>query len=248
MIRMAPRRTISRVQGFTLTELAIVLVIVALLLGGMFVSFGTQRDVANIKTTEKRLADIRDALLGFVAVHGRLPCPASPGAATGTEAVLSGGVCINKWDGFVPAVTLGIYPTDAQGYAIDAWGNRIRYAVTDVHTNAYTDVNGIFKFWKSTTTPDLHVCSTAAGKTANDCATANVRLSENAVAVLISSGRNGALSPSSADEVSNISNDKVFVSRTPSQAGSAEGEFDDIVIWISPYILYSRMIAAGQLP
>ena len=43
-------------------------------------------------------------------------------------------------------------------------------------------------------------------------------------------------------------NDRVFVSHTPTPSNAANGEFDDIVVWISPNILFSRMVAAGQLP
>jgi hypothetical protein len=38
------------------------------------------------------------------------------------------------------------------------------------------------------------------------------------------------------------------VSRNYSSVDSAAGQFDDLIIWGSPYVLYSRMIDAGQLP
>lgn len=41
-------------------------------------------------------------------------------------------------------------------------------------------------------------------------------------------------------------NDQVFVSHPRSAA--AGNEFDDIVVWLSPDVLYNRMVAAGQLP
>ena len=40
-----------------------------------------------------------------------------------------------------------------------------------------------------------------------------------------------------------IANNVNFVS-----ANYSEVNFDDIITWISPYILYTRMIASGQLP
>ena len=46
----------SKTHGFTLAELAIVLVIVALLIGGLTVSLSTSRDIANEKETQKQLA------------------------------------------------------------------------------------------------------------------------------------------------------------------------------------------------
>jgi hypothetical protein len=66
-------------------------------------------------------------------------------------------------------------------------------------------------------------------------------------AVIYSTGKNGASGGTSADEAENpnpnsADNNRVFVSHdfTPT--------FDDMVIWISPNILFNRMVAAGKLP
>lgn len=235
--------------GFTLVELAIVLVIVALLVGGMLISFGTQRDISDSNETQKRLNDIRDALIGFAAANGRLPCPASP-SATGVENPLGGGVCANPWDGFLPAVTLGITPSDGQGYALDSWGNPIRYAVTIANSSAFTTAGGMQTAWISGLNPDLQACNTATGLTgsgATAACAAGAKLTDSAVAVIYSRGKNGGVAPSSADEVANGNADRLFVSHTPTPA-SGGGEFDDLVTWLSPNILYNRMISAGKLP
>ena len=73
------------VAGFTLVELSIVLVIIALLAGGLLLSVGAQQEQAARSITEKRIADTLDALIGYAAANGRLPCPAAP-ATTGVEA------------------------------------------------------------------------------------------------------------------------------------------------------------------
>jgi prepilin-type N-terminal cleavage/methylation domain-containing protein len=243
-------------SGFTLTEMAIVMVIMALLIGGMLAPLSAQRDIQNINSTQRQLSDIREALLGFAAANGRLPCPASP-ASTGVENPAGGGACVNPKDGFVPGTTLGIGPTDSQGYALDAWGNRIRYAVTNwqsgaavSHPNAFTTVNGIASAWNdsaATIVPNLRVCSTSAGISGSACA-ADMTLSYETAAILISSGGNGGLTPAGADELANTDNNSTFVSHTPTPADAPQGEFDDIVIWLSPNILYSRMISANRLP
>ncbi len=234
----------SITRGFTLTELAIVLVIVALLIGGLTVSLSTSRDIANEKETQKQLALINEALLGYAAAQQRLPCPAAPGT-TGVESPANGGACTNNYDGFLPAITLGITPTNTQGYAIDAWGNPIRYAVTNANANAFTTagVGGIKDAWTIGLAPDLRVCNTATNIAANDCPAAD-RLTESAVAVIFSTGVNGSTAPTAANELANwtTSNDRVFVNTTPGPT------FDDLVTWISPNILYNRMIAAGRLP
>jgi len=230
--------------GFTLVELAIVLVIVALLIGGMLVPLSAQRDIQNMNDTQRQLASINEALLGFAADQRRLPCPAVPNT-TGIENPVGGGACTNNFDGFLPAITLGISPTDAQGYAIDAWGNRIRYSVTNANTNAFTTTGGMQSAWSGGLTPDLRVCSTAANISANDCPVAD-QLTKSAVAVVFSTGKNGGATPdvSNINEIANwtTSNDRVFVSAIQNAA------FDDIVVWLSPNILYNRLISAGRLP
>lgn len=249
-------------SGFTLVELAIVLIILALLAGGLLVSLNAQRELTASAETQRRLAEARDALLGYAAVHGRLPCPAS--GLTGTTAIEAppgGGACSFGRTGFLPAVTLGLSPTDAEGYAVDAWNNRIRYAITSYANTTYcgsssnycyATADGVKAVWNNNPTslaPDLRICNTAAGATGTapdiTCASGTA-LATNAVAVIYSRGANGALSPSSDDEVANGDDDQMFVYHTPTPAGA--NEFDDLVIWLSPNILYNRMISAGRLP
>ena len=240
---------VRRIAGFTLTELAIALVIVGLLTGGLLLSLTTTRDIASEKETQKQLVTIQEALLGFAVAQQRLPCPAAPNAA-GVESPVGGGACTNPYDGFLPGNTLGLAPTDAQGYVIDAWGNRIRYAVTIVSAagpNLITTPSGLKNQWSAGPQPDLRVCNTATGianaGTPNAACAANASLTDTAVAVVFSIGRSGASGPQSADEQANVTvGDRVFVSATPGP------NFDDLVTWLSPNILYNRLIAAGRLP
>lgn len=241
--------------GFTLIELAIVLVIVALLSGGLMMTLSAQYQNVASADTQRRLNDAREALLGYAAANGRLPCPAL-GGATGVESPAGGGTCNDNWDGFLPAITLGISPTNENGYALDGWGNPIRYATTKDRAYQVTTTNQIKTAWNAGATlsngqlaADLQVCNTATGITGSgggaSCANGS-NLAANAVAVIYSRGNNGAAVPVSADEVANGDADRAFVSHTPTPGGA--NEFDDLVIWISPNILYSRLIAAGRLP
>ena len=247
---MRERSAPFTVAGFTLVELAIVLVIVALLISGMLLPLSVQRDIQNFNETQKQFSEIKEALFGFAAANGRLPCPAST-ATTGVENPVGGGVCANPLNGFLPGITLGIGPTDAQGYAVDAWGYRIRYAVTTWNTSAFTTTDGIRNAWASAPSPDLRVCNTSAGITGagvtSACA-AGTDLTSSAVAIIASTGKNGGAVPTGADELANSGANRTFVSHTQSPVGAPQGEFDDIVAWISPNILYNRMISAGKLP
>lgn len=236
----------GRERGFTLVELAIVLVIVGLLIGGMVLSLTAQQDATNLKETQRRIALAQEALLGFAAANGRLPCPAAPPAAGGAESPLNTGACNNPLNGYFPATTLGLAPTDAQGYLVDAWGNPIRYAVYPTaiaaQNNPFTTPNAMRTLTIQTisATPNfLFVCGGGTTVTATTCGAETV-LTNNAVAVIFSMGKNGGVAPA-GDEALNTDNNVVFVSKTAS-------DFDDVVAWVSPNILYNRMIAAGRLP
>lgn len=239
----------KQTNGFTLVEIAIVLVIIGLLLGGMLMPLTAQMEQRRVSETQKALDEINQALVGFAIANDRLPCPASP-ASNGVESPLGGGACTNPYDGFIPAVTLGLSQTDNQGYMVDAWGlpqNRIRYAVTTANGNAFTTTSGMRTATMSILAPDLRVCATATGITATACGTAQA-LATSAPAVVLSLANNAATGGTGLDEAANLNGDQVFVSHTQTGAGAPNGEFDDLVTWVSPNTLYNRMVAAGRLP
>jgi hypothetical protein len=71
--------------------------------------------------------------------------------------------------------------------------------------------------------------------------------------VIYSIGPNGRTGGTSTDEAQNpnpnsADTDRLFVSRSYRGEGTAAGEFDDVLVWLSPHILYNRMVAAGKLP
>lgn len=233
-------------HGFTLVEMAIVLLIVTLLLTGLVPTISSQIEQRQRNETRKQLDEIRDALLGFAVSKGRLPCPASP-ISNGIESPTNGsGLCDYPYNGLVPAATLGITPTDNQGYAIDGWSNRIRYAVTIDHANAFTKISGMQTIGMGALNPDLSVCVSATGISPPTCGLTTNLLANNAVAVIYSIGKNQV--PAGIDEAANLNGDQVFISHTPTPSSATNGEFDDMVTWLSPNTLYNRMVATGKLP
>lgn len=242
-------------RGFTLMELAIVMFIVSLLLGGMLLPLSGQQDIRNHGDTQKTLASARDALLGFAMANDRLPCPATA-ASNGLESPVGGGVCTNPYDGYFPAATLGLSPTDANGYLLDGWGGdpirRVRYAVSTANTSAFTTTSGMKTTGITTLAPDLKICNTGVGMatpgTAAAACAANASLATDAVAVIYSHGKNAGTGGAGTEENHNpnpqstLAADPAFVNAQPGTA------FDDQMIWLSKNTLFNRMVAAGKLP
>ena len=62
-------------QGFSVIELAVAVLILTLLLGSILVPLATQVEQRKVSDTRKALDEIREALIGFAIINGRLPCP-----------------------------------------------------------------------------------------------------------------------------------------------------------------------------
>ncbi len=144
-------RHLIRHAGFSLLEIAIVMIIVAILLTTIGVPLSAQVEAKRTEETRRMLEEAKEALLGFAMANGRFPCPAfanatsnsagresfcvaASGACAGseTQVVQTHGNCSNFYSGFLPAATLGLSSLDSEGFLVDAWNNqsnRVRYAV-----------------------------------------------------------------------------------------------------------------------
>jgi prepilin-type N-terminal cleavage/methylation domain-containing protein len=239
--------TKSAIHGFTLIELAIVLFIITLLLGGVLTPLGQQ--IAERQTGESRRAmeSARLALVGYALRQadqaGPLPCPdvraASTGdadnhASDGLEDRLADGKCAAS-TGNLPWKTLGL----AEG---DAWGNHLGYAVAASWANAASGVS---------------VASTGATDLLQICPDKSCAQPMPAAAVVFSHGRNGFgannlndsrnLAPTSADEIENNNDDHRFVMHPPRATDRPGGEFDDLLLPISADWLRGRLCEPASL-
>lgn len=131
------RGRLAPTAGFTLIEIAVVIVVLSLLLamiaGLATAMLGQQRREA----TRQRLAGVETAIALFVSQNKRLPCPADgrvagTTAGAGTEARNDttdvcniGGVANTQTHGVVPWQSLGLAEQDVT----DGWGNRLTYRV-----------------------------------------------------------------------------------------------------------------------
>ncbi len=278
-------------QGFSLIELAIVLVIVTLLVGGLAMPLSAQIEARRISETRKTLEEAREAIMGYAMSHTVpsfcncvykadttlnivddpvdtsddpdsscpvalcpttgtvtlplpitrhfLPCPdkLDDGDASttidgdGIEELRVGGTCPQE-EGYLPWATLA---TASQ----DAWGNRLRYAVTSSYTNS---ING----FSNSSSGTKQVCRTSTG----GCPLGTV--AQAVPVIIISYGPNGwggrnvndstLRAPTSADELANTNSNNAFVARSPSK--EAADEFDDLVVWTSHLVLISRVCPA----
>ena len=262
MTRLArPRRRPA--GAFTLLELMLVMLILSILVTSMAMPLATQVALRRHEETRRTLDEAREALLGFAAANGRLPCPASASSrgeesfAPGSDA--SDGNCAHFHDGYLPAAALGLSPLDPEGYVRDGWdapANRVRYAVFGVGralggvTNPFTRANGMREATLDglASAPSLlMICRDGSAATPTSCGPAVNQLTRRAVFVLLSLGANAAQSPpAGSDERRNLDGDGVFVSHEPTAANGSE--FDDYLTWVPFTLLAGRMIAAGRLP
>ena len=272
----------SHVRGFSLVELAVVMTIVALLLGGLIYTLSAQTEQRNFEETRRRLEQARELILAFAITNGRLPCPArnvvttapAPGTVPGDEVVTTATGCIGDGitdyyggvisvgppvvtGGFLPARSIGFLQTDSAGFAVDAWGNRLRYAVANLTTPAgpcptphFVNAANLKTNGISCQPNDLLICKSATGISGVSCGgAANQIMSQSlVVAIIYSTGKNGSGAAGGIDETANLNGDRIFVYHTPTPTTFANGEFDDQFTWITVGELYGKLIAAGQLP
>ncbi len=233
---------INKQPGFTIIEMAVVLLIVALLLGGLLPSITNQIEQRQVNETRKQMDEIKDALVGFAIINGRLPCPADGTAASGSERITGSGVSATCTlaKGVLPWATLGTNETDA-------WGRRFTYRVS---ANFADGADGTGASCSITASVSFQLCSNAS---LNVLATAGgATVAANVPVVVVSHSKNGlgahpsgggaTIGSPATDELENADDNNTFVSKTPTPS------FDDLVIWISPNILFNRMVAAGKLP
>ena len=288
--------TLKSQSAFTIIEVAIVLLIVAILLGYTVALFPKQQELKQYRAAEQEMDQIIAAIVGFAQVNGRLPCPAIPNSA-GVEDYdnINNDGCDN-FGGFVPVNTLGITGRlNADSLILDPWGNPYRYYVTDNDFNGggfsdfttpnemrtvgivdsdadgYTDLDGRYLICDSS--------GTNTDGTDDECDGAGIvfgrpdasppALYAGAPFVLVSHGRNWNEGAAAGGELENLgatlttafvpvipngpagrpyllkdvsANETNFVYR------SFADNYDDVIKWGSPNLLFSKMVEAGQLP
>jgi len=199
-----------KIKGFTLLEMAIVLLVFGLVIGGLMGPLQVQLESLDRKATVKELGLIKESIIGFAIRNGRLPCPDTD--SDGAENT-SGSACTLVY-GDVPWATLGVG-------AIDGWERPFSYRVdtnfadtTDGSGCADDDAAGVS--FEICSAGDINVFDSQGGNA----------VASNLPAIIVSHGKNWAQT-SGNDEAENKDNDADFVDKT--YASGSGNDYDDIV-------------------
>jgi len=265
-----------RARGFSLVELAMVLFIVSLLIGGMLMPLSAQNEIHGRQETDKALANIREALIGFAVVNGRLPCPApatlatgatgvgleATTAAAGTIATTGPCACTTATSGIAsaagtpcdddtPGDVTGVLPWATLGLPeTDFWGNRYTYRMT---TRFGRLASGQTTFGctptSNPTSAAFALCS-AGNITVSTAVTSGTTIASSVPAIVVSHGKNtlGAYIPGGT-QISGVTAGSDEEENADGDAAFvSSGSLDDQLIWIPTSILMGRMLSAGRLP
>lgn len=216
-------------MGFTLVEMAVVLVIFGVMIGGLVVPLTAQQDQRNYTETRLKLNEIREALIGFAVLNGRLPCPSTQTDpahanygqedASCTAAVLT--------EGYLPWKTLGVAE-------MDAWGVR-RTASTSPWTGYWryrVDRNFSVAFALTTNfSADALAVQDSGGNLLSG--------TERPVFIVYSAGKNLVADGENADYES---------AAGLYQSDAVSTAYDDLLIWAGRPLLMNRMVMAERLP
>lgn len=235
-------------KGFSLIEIAIVVVIIAFMLGSLLGPLGNRMEQGKTEQTSAQLDEIVEAIYGFVVINGRLPCwdvdddgIEDRTGANNACAALPGGTAQPE----LPWITLGTSQ-------FDEWGQNFIYFVDfefvdDTTVNPHT-TNTAASCANIVSTITFDICSIGAynvtdGVTADD--PTDDPVANSVPAIVFSAGKpKGTLH---VDETSNLNKDTNIIHRD-FRPENSPAPFNDIVRWIPTNILIGKMVEAQRLP
>lgn len=239
-------------QGFSLIELAILLLIAGGLAAASTMLGSAYLDGAEVRATRDNIKTLERAISAYAQANKRLPCPAdeavSPSHADYGKEASGLGTCTAATTtsgevkrGVLPFQTLGI----SQSLAYDAWGNRLSYFVDRRMT-----VDNALEVWpeQNTTIGDIIVQDLGGGIRASKAVYALLSTGAKAHGSINRSGTMQRLSDPSTDELENVDVDAAGANPAPDKVlvqgmvgtGSDAKDFDDIV----SYKLRSNLVTS----
>jgi len=264
-------------RGFSLVDLAMVLFIVALVMGGLLVPITTAIEAQHRAATEQGLEVIKAALTSYAMEYKYFPCPSQISDRSDPGWGKSSGDC--SLEGFVPWVDLGLEPIDPWN---DETGERWRYRVDpafgyfEIRDPITHVLKGLREFtlftmqtghiviadYNGTLMTDADPKCFASGGAKVDCFGPHAtRIDPNyPIAIIYHTGSDGIADGQNASfEALACGNgtgyDFTFPYRDPTcqgkplyQAGPAAQSYDDLATWISRPALINQMVKSGILP
>ena len=250
-------------SGFTLVELAVVVVIIGIMATAGLAALNSQLASANISVTKKKQEAIKDALITYLGKNKRLPCPAIDN--TGNESRIATNTPANctGYFGLLPYAELGL----SKSVALDGWDNFFSYAVSQQWTLTYsasTPVAGgkssnvstaAFNVTDAGALPvfDRPIAANAATTLVVTAAVFVVSHGKNVLGAFTTKGTQTVLPAAGTDEFSNAVNPNTwalpvaFYQREYTDIDVPTGAFDDVVQSISPDNLVFPLIKDGSL-
>lgn len=206
-------------KGFTLIEMAIVLLIVGMMLSMMLGLTQHTFLMAKRKQVQQDLNEIQQSLMGFVSIHGFLPCPDQND--DGIDDACANTNMSASTEGNLPWSRLGLKRHDP-------WGRPYRYRLNNALSVPFSLTT------LGTGAGQIKICMLA------DCSRTHA---SNVALVVYSRAVHDAVAlPHLHDELENADGDAVYVSHAPSADG-----FDDELVWLSYAVLMNRMIILDKL-
>ncbi len=256
-------KKIDHQRGFTLAEMAVVVVIAGILMVSGVKILTAQMDSASYSVAREKQEMIKQALITYLGINRRLPCPDTrsgngPGALLFTVAAPPDGIenlatagnaatnCAASF-GVIPYATLGL----AREVAVDGWGNLFSYHLSTAPSNwgltaSFADINSGALIINE---------RTAAGAVS--------LLTSTVVVVIVSHGKNGngawtvkgtqgvlpaaATNPDERENTNIVNNTTYFKREYSDNVSVSGGSFDDLVMFITAADLISPLRRDGTL-
>ena len=234
--------------GFSLVEIAIVMVIIGLLTVGGLNVVKLKREQALYASSDSALEQVKEAMLAFVVINGHMPCPDTNNDGDEDR----GSRECSAITGQVPYVTLGLTVKNVK----DGWGNFIQYS-TNTSVNVLPSVidgNNSASYFDYDSEPtaltfDLETPPTVLYPASNNLDIddgAGVTSASNQSIVLVAYNSNGIATFSNCatlivNERENCDGDANFV-QADLVTGNSGNFFDDKLISISPNEIRSAIL------
>lgn len=218
----------TRKRGFTLVEMAIVLVVFGLIASLLIAPVAMRFEASQRHAAESMLNDMTDALIGFALIHGRLPCPSiEPDPASPAYGLEQGPPCQLDAPGYLPWRALGLPANDPWGNprtsASQSWAGHWRYRPDKHFAEGTVSLS---------TMPSGHI--QIKDHNGNLVSTSDSR----AIAVVFSTGPNRHADGLNA----------AYAPTSPQfEVGEPTPAFDDLLYWIGHPLFIARLARSGRL-